>query len=707
MAKLHFKLLVNGLDPDCFLVRSYEGHESLSDSNNWNTPCYGFSYKIELASRHPKIDIASVVDQSAELVMLSDGQTTKTINGIVRSFRARDTGHHHTFYSLTLVPALERLSLRHNSRIFQLKTVPEILSILLREMNITDYRFDLRREYSSREYCVQYRETDLEFLHRIAAEEGLIYRFTFQKGKHSLLFSDDKSALPKLDFPVLYNPISGGTADSPYIFSLSERTQSQPSHTRLNDHSFKKPRYNFSHSAIADNLKYQRSDYEYFDFPGRYKDDHNGKVFSRIRLEYLRREARTAAGTSNHPALRAGVRFELHNELDSKKRRTWTVVSVTHRGTQPQALEEEGGSESTTYHNELLLIPAQNQWRATPKPKPLVDGPMIATVVGPEGEEIYCDKYGRVKIHFPWDRYSEHNDHSTCWVRVSQSWAGSQYGEMVLPRVGHEVIVSFLNGDPDQPIITGRTFHATNPPPYKLPDHKTKTVLRSKTHQGEGFNELSFEDQSDQEQIYLRAQRDYQAEIKNDLICHIGQNSHKVIKNDSFILTKNNQHTTVQGESRYKVNKDQTLIVGGNLEQKTTSLCALEAGTEVHLKSGTKIVLESGSELTLKVGSCFVKVDPAGIHISGPAINLNSGGCAGSGAGFSEKIASLPFGLIQTEPPAEIENFSASPQLVCAEGLVRLSAIDAAIAKMCQKQADGSCPRSDCPCQKEGSHAGR
>ncbi len=226
------------------------------------------------------------------------------------------------------------------------------------------------------------------------------------------------------------------------------------------------------------------------------------------------RDKVTAAGKSNHFLVQAGHAFEMQDHLDRTMNQKWQVVRVQHYGTQPQALEEAGGEGATTYHNQFTVIPASTSWRASPHPKPQVDGPLIGIVVGPKGEEIFCDKHGRVKVHFPWDRYSNGDDKSSCWIRVAQGWAGSQYGMMAIPRIGHEVIVSFLHGDPDQPIITGRTYHATNVPPYTLPVNKTKTVWRSESHQGEGYNELTFEDQSGSEQVYLHAQRDWQSSVK-------------------------------------------------------------------------------------------------------------------------------------------------------------------------------------------------
>ncbi|EKO3425590.1 type VI secretion system tip protein VgrG, partial [Vibrio fluvialis] len=618
-------------------------------------PCHGFRYQLELASRLANLTPEMVVDKVAELTLYRDDMLVQRVNGIVRRFTQGDTGHHHTFYSLTLVPALERLSLRHNSRIFQLNTVPEILSILLQEMGINDYAFALTRDCAQREFCVQYRETDLDFLHRLAAEEGLVYSFIHEEGKHTLIFSDASESLPKLGEPIPYNTLAGGMIESPYISALSVHTQSEVSQTALQDYSFKKPAYSFAQQAVGTEMAYQQPDYEHFDAPGRYKDDVSGKAFSQIRLDYLRRNARTATGKSNQPLLRPGVKFDLQEHLDDTLNRDWLVVSVTCQGTQPQALEEAGGNGATTYANQFTLIPAHRTWRATPQAKPQVDGPMIATVVGPEGEEIFCDEHGRVKLHFPWDRYSNGDEHSSCWVRVSQGWAGSQYGMIAIPRIGHEVIVSFLNGDPDQPIVTGRTYHATNTAPYALPDNKTKTVLRTETHQGQGYNELSFEDQAGSEQVYLHAQKDFDGLIENDHTSVIKHDKHLTVENDRFTQIKNNQHLTVGGESRTKIALDQSIEIGGSLHQKVADKTIFDSGNEVHLKAGNKLVLDAGSELTIKAAGSFIKVDAGGVHVVGSAINLNSGGSAGSGSGYGGQVAELPGGVEAQAVPEELQ----------------------------------------------------
>ncbi|EKO3960554.1 type VI secretion system tip protein VgrG [Vibrio fluvialis] len=676
MATLKYQFHVEGLEDDTLVVRGFDGQETLSSERINGQPCHGFRYELELASRLAYLTPEMVVDKVAELTLYRDDMLVQRVNGIVRRFTQGDTGHHHTFYSLTLVPALERLSLRHNSRIFQLNTVPEILSILLQEMGINDYAFALTRDCAQREFCVQYRETDLDFLHRLAAEEGLVYSFIHEEGKHTLIFSDASDSLPKLGEPIPYNTLAGGMIESPYISTLSVHTQSEVSQTALQDYSFKKPAYSFAQQAVGTEMAYQQPDYEHFDAPGRYKDDVSGKAFSQIRLDYLRRNARTATGKSNQPLLRPGVKFDLQEHLDDTLNRDWLVVSVTSQGTQPQALEEAGGHGATTYANQFSLIPAHRNWRATPQAKPQVDGPMIATVVGPEGEEIFCDEYGRVKLHFPWDRYSNGDEHSSCWVRVSQGWAGSQYGMIAIPRIGHEVIVSFLNGDPDQPIVTGRTYHATNTAPYALPDNKTKTVLRTETHQGQGYNELSFGDQADSEQIYLHAQKDFDGLIENDHTSVIKHDKHLTVENDRFTQIKNNQHLTVGGESRESVTGNRTLMVEGSLHVKTGSVWVNESGTEVHIKAGQKVVIEAGSEITVKAGGSFVKVDPAGVHLSGAGVNLNSGGSPGSGSGFSGQAATLP-GNLDDAPPLD------APKSVSYQALLQAEEANVPAVKPC------------------------
>ncbi|AHE49135.1 VgrG protein [Aeromonas hydrophila 4AK4] len=637
---LQFTVKVGALPESTFVVAEFALEEGL------NRP---FSLRLELASPEPDVDFGAVLDQPCELLVWYNGELQRRVCGVVSDMAQGDSGFRRTRYTLDVKPALWRLSLRQNSRIFQAQKPDEILSILLQEHGITDYAFALKNEHVKREYCVQYRESDLDFLNRLAAEEGLFYFFEFEQGKHRIVFADDAAALtqgPELFFNLGNRSLEQG----PYVRQFHYREAVRPSDVELKDYSFKTPAYGLSHKKLGAELAHQRDTYQHFDYPGRYKLDPSGKAFAQHRLDALRNDAVTGSGKSNCVALLPGQTFALTEHPNGALNADWQVVRISHTGLQPQALEEEGGSGPTVYHNEFGVVKASTTWRALMPARPMVDGPQIAIVVGPEGEEIYCDEHGRVKLQFPWDRYGSSNDMSSCWVRVSQGWAGGQYGIMAIPRIGHEVIVSFLEGDPDQPIVTGRTFHATNRPPYELPANKTRTVLRTETHQGEGFNELRFEDQAGQEEIYIHGQKDLNVLIENDAAWHIKHDEHRDIDNERVTRIRKvpgkegappslgNDHLTVEGEKRDQIKGDYSLTVDASMHQKLGQSWLTQAGQEVHVKAGAKVVLEAGSEITVKVGGCFIKVDGGGVTLVGPTIKMNSGGSPGSGAGWAGQI---------------------------------------------------------------------
>ncbi|MFM5758207.1 type VI secretion system Vgr family protein [Aeromonas hydrophila] len=663
---LQFTVKVGALPESTFVVAEFALEEAL------NRP---FNLRLELASAQPDIDFGAVLDQPCELLVWYNGELQRRVCGVVSDFAQGDSGFRRTRYQLMVQPALWRLSLRQNSRIFQAQKPDEILSILLQEHGITDYAFALKNEHAKREYCVQYRETDLDFVNRLAAEEGMFYFHEFEAGKHRIVFADDAAALtqgPELFFNLGNRSLEQG----PYVRQFHYREAVCPSDVELKDYSFKTPAYGLSQKKVGAELEHQRDTYQHFDFPGRYKEDPSGKAFALHRLDALRNDAVAGQAKSNCAALLPGQTFSLTEHPNGSLNTDWQIVRIQHTGLQPQALEEEGGSGPTVYHNEFGVVKASTTWRArigSPEAphKPMVDGPQIAMVVGPEGEEIYCDEHGRVKLQFPWDRYGSSNDQSSCWVRVSQGWAGGQYGMMAIPRIGHEVIVSFLEGDPDQPIVTGRTYHATNRPPYELPANKTRTVLRTETHQGKGFNELRFEDQAGQEEIYIHGQKDLNVLIENDAAWHIKHDQHTDIDNERVTRIKANDHLTVEGEKRDQIKADYSLTVDASLHQKLGQSLLVEAGQEVHIKVGDKLVLEAGSEITLKGGGSFVKVDPSGIKLVGPAIKLNAGGSAGSGSGWGGKVPVVPKGVEVVKAPELAELIKAIPTEKAMEALLK------------------------------------
>ena len=633
-AGLQFTARVGSLPDDLFSVVGFEFTEALSEL---------FRGKLELASTDPGIGVSEVLEQPVELAVWQDGQLLRRFTGVVSEFARGDTGHRRTRYDVIVEPPLWRLGLMRNSRIFQTRTPDTILKTLLEERGIADTVFDLRRTPQEREYCVQHRESDLGFLQRLAAEEGWHYRFDTEQDSQPLVISDhhgDTVTLPE----ATYNATAGGSSRQPAVLEFSYRERVRAASVAMKDYTFKNPAYALMHEQAASGIDHQRDDYQYYDYPGRFKADASGTAFTQARLDALRNDASEAQGKSNRPDLAAGAKLPLTGHQQDPLNRDWLLTGIVHTGKQPQALEEEGGSEPTSYSNTFEAIPADRTWRPHPASveRPMMDGPQMATVTGPAGEEIHCDEHGRVKVRFPWDRYSQNDEHSSAWLRVSQGWAGGQYGFMALPRIGHEVIVSFLDGDPDQPIITGRTYHATNTPPYALPEHKTRTVLKTQTHKGEGSNELRFEDEAGQEQIYVHAQKDLDLLTEHDRTEVIRHDSHLTVENDRLGHIQANDHLTVDGERRESVGGDASQSIGGTFHQKTAQATLSEAGTEVHHKAGAKVVLDAGAELTIAAGGSFLKLDPSGVTLSGPTLKINSGGAPGSGSGQGASGPVLP-----------------------------------------------------------------
>ena len=696
---LQFTVRVGGLPSDIFSLVGFTLTECLSEV---------FHGRLELASTDPSIQAAEILEQPVDLVVWQDGEPLRRFTGVVNEFVRGDAGHRRTRYELNIQSPLWRLGLMHNSRIFQTQSSDTIVGTLLEERGIIDSVFDLKRTPEQREYCVQHRESDLAFLERLAAEEGWHYRYEHGSvdadTQPALVIADHHGDAPKLE-PAEYNAKAGGGSRRPVMYRFRYEERVRVASVAMKDYTFKNPAYALMHQHASGDLKH-REDYQHYDYPGRFKADANGQPFTEARLQSLRNDASTASGESNRPDFSAGAKVELKEHDSDALNREWLLTAVTHTGTQPQALEEEGGSEPTTYHNRFNAIPADLTWRPRTPHRPLMDGPQIAIVTGPEGEEIHCDEHGRVKVRFPWDRYSKNDEHSSAWLRVSQGWAGGQYGFMALPRIGHEVIVSFLDGDPDQPIITGRTHHITNTPPYGLPEHKTRTTLKTKTHKGEGSNELRFEDEADQEQIYVHAQKDLDLLTENNRTEVIRNDSHRTVENNDFSHVKGNEHRTVDGEQRESVGSDYSLSIGGSLHSKQGKNQLVEAGTEIHHKAGMKVVIEAGAELTLKAGGSFLKLDPSGVTVSGPSVRMNSGGGPGSGSGVSAQDPALPASLSEiadTNKPAQLAETDtralAGPTPSSVQALKAAARNDVALVKQCGRKSDGTCALSSCSCE--------
>ncbi|EEJ6715606.1 type VI secretion system tip protein VgrG, partial [Salmonella enterica] len=480
-----------------------------------------------------------------------------------------ENNHWQMRYHLTIVPPLWRCGLRQNFRIFQQQDIQTLSSTLLNENGVTEWTPVFYEGHPAREFCVQYGESDLAFLTRLWSEEGIFY-FDWhapQGAAQKLVLCDDVAGVSTLgEMP--FNPNTDTEVSTMCISSFRYRARTGPSSVETQDYTFKTPGWPGYYNRAAENLNGQRTQYEIFDYPGRFKDGTHGEAFARYQIEGWRHDTETATCISNSPELCPGKRFTLTGHPSERLNREWQVVSSVLAGDQPQALHGSGG-QGTTLDNHFEAIPADRTWRVPPQPKPSVDGPQSAIVTGPAGEEIFCDEHGRVRFH--WDRYCPGNEDSSCWVRVSQAWAGAGFGNLAIPRVGQEVIVDFLNGDPDQPIIMGRTYHQDNRSPGSLPGTKTQMTIRSKTYKRSGFNELRFEDATGQEELYMHAQKDMTTEVLHDRTTTVNNNhtetvvvgqvvnvgSKKENGHDQKITVANDQKTTV-------VNNQITEITEGN-----------------------------------------------------------------------------------------------------------------------------------------------
>ncbi|MCO5063391.1 MAG: type VI secretion system tip protein VgrG [Rhizobiaceae bacterium] len=488
--------------PKAFEVFEFSGREEISDC---------FAIEVDLVSFQDDIDLNMLLDTSAVLTVAKRGQPRRYIHGVIAEIERRAVGLARTVYRVTLCPSLHRLRYISDSRIFQKLSVPDIAKVILAENGIVDVEWRVERAHPSREFCVCYQETLYDFLLRLFADEGIFFWFQHSKGGHKLIVSDSPFSMPVLEAAptITFNGSPGGYYDGMWVSRFTQIDRLRATRRVSRDYTFKSPANSQDVQAVQTESNGAKGQYELFAYPGGYKDPGIGQTVNNDALEAHRVDATTAEGVTNCVHLSSGFTFQLTDHPVGAANISHRLVKVRHSGRQGTALEEEASDAAvTSYSASFTCQPARLPYRAkNPNLRQKILGPQIAHVTGPEGEEIYCDEHGRVKLWFPWDRHGKQDESSSCWIRVGQNWAGGTMGSIAIPRVGHEVIVEFLDGDPDQPIITGRTFHATNRTPYQLPANRTKMVMRSQVPGDKGFNEMSFEDQPGKEELFIQAQR--------------------------------------------------------------------------------------------------------------------------------------------------------------------------------------------------------
>ncbi|EPC6795366.1 type VI secretion system tip protein TssI/VgrG, partial [Escherichia coli H30] len=495
---LRFTLEVDGLPPDAFAVVSFHLNQSLSSL---------FSLDLSLVSQQfLSLEFAQVLDKMAYLTIWQGDEVQRRVKGVVTWFELGENDKNQMLYSMKVHPPLWRAGLRQNFRIFQNEDIKSILGTMLQENGVTEWSPLFSEPHPSREFCVQYGETDYDFLCRMAAEEGIFFyeEHAYKSTDQSLVLCDTVRHLPE-SFEIPWNPNTRTEVSTLCISQFRYSAQIRPSSVVTKDYTFKRPGWAGRFEQEGQHQDYQRTQYEVYDYPGRFKSAH-GQNFARWQMDGWRNNAETARGMGRSPEIWPGRRIVLTGHPQANLNREWQVVASELHGEQPQAVPGRQGA-GTALENHFAVIPADRTWRPQPLLKPLVDGPQSAVVTGPAGEEIFCDEHGRVRVKFNWDRYNPADQDSSCWIRVAQAWAGTGFGHLAIPRVGQEVIVDFLNGDPDQPIIMGRTYHQENRTPGSLPGTKTQMTIRSKTYMGSGFNELKFDDATGREQVYIHAQK--------------------------------------------------------------------------------------------------------------------------------------------------------------------------------------------------------
>jgi type VI secretion system secreted protein VgrG len=597
-------------------VARFSGHEAVSEL---------FHFDVTVVSEDPAIAFADVIGKPAQLTMLSSEQ--RFVHGLVVRFEQGDAGKKNTAYHVTVAPKPWRLLHRYDCRIFQEKSTPDIVTAVLEGAGLasgTDFRRNLRGTYPPREYCVQWRESDWAFICRLLEDEGIYYWFEHAEGKHTLVLADATGAHEPIAgaSTIVFRPPLGDLVKDEHVarFAVSEEVRTGKVDVR--DYDFTRPAIALTGSKEG-SLETDLPIYEWMNADVA----HDAAGRAEVRLEARRALRHVGRGESRVDRLTAGFKFTLSEHPREAFNAEYILARVEHEGFEP-TVSEGGGASDARYENRFTCVPSSVPLRpALTTPRPTIRGLQTAKVVGPGGEEIYTDEHGRIKVQFQWDRLGKNDDKSSCWMRVAQTWSGPTWGGLYIPRIGMEVLVDFLDGDPDRPLVVGTVYHGTNKTPYTLPDEKTKSTLKSNSSPGGGgYNEFRYEDKKGSEEVYLRAQKDHFVEVlhdekrtvgNDDLVdvthdrtVHVGNDLKSTIDHDETREVKNNRTVKIDGDEKLDVLKTETVNV---TDDTTVSLgknfaltIAKNSTSEV---SGDFALTISGKSDTAVTGDESVKVD--------------------------------------------------------------------------------------------------
>lgn len=626
------------LGEDVLLFRHMVAFEQLSCLSEYN---------LELLSEQNDLAIDALLGtQLTVKVQLPNSEGERYFDGFITHFALAGKRGRYAVYQAVVHPWLWFLTRTAGCRIFQNLSVPDILNKVFEDYTVVDLdRSRLTGDYPELVYCVQYRETDFNFVSRLMEQAGIYYYFQCQEGRHTLVLADAISAHETFsDYPQLpYHPLEDARHEGEVVFAWQQQGSIQSGSYSLRAFDFEKPSASNAGSlqvVSLEQVEHEHGRYEVFDFPGKFTERPVGETQAKVQLQALHAKRQQIHGGSNARGLFPGGLFSLieHPRADQNMQVLVTSARYVLHSDAYETTPPLQPEPPVICHFEA--IPATQAFRPPCiTPKPIIQGPQTAMVVGKAGEEIWTDQYGRIKVQFHWGNWNgdyPEDETSSCWIRVAHNWAGKRWGTLFIPRIGQEVVVSFLEGDPDQPLVTGAVYNADNMPPYGLPENATRSTLKTNSSKGgAGYNELRFEDKKDSEQLFMHAQKDLDCRVENDSREWVGNNRHLVVEQNRYEHIKGALHTEVAGNHNAKVGGSYSQDVSNKIQLKAGSQYALEAGMDVHIKAGMNLVIEAGMSITLKAGGGFVVIGPTSVVVTGTPILLNSGGSAGSGAGSS------------------------------------------------------------------------
>ena len=587
-------------------------------------------YRIELASELGDIKIADVLGTGMTVSLDLPQGGKRHFHGIVTRFGYQGWRDGKPSYLAIVRPALWLLTRSTNCRIFQEKSALDILKAVIGEYGGAIALDDgmLSATPAQREYCVQYRESDFDFVCRLLEEEGIYFYFRHADGDHTMVLADGYGAHETVggyDSIPFRDEEKARDALEEAVTRLHPGGEIQPGAMALNDFDFEK-----ASSSISGGLRVKASmpapfgqqSYEHYDYPGRYNVADTGTGFARARMEALHGQGERIEAAASARGLTTGALFTLADHPRDDQNRVFLVTSAETSITGVDYRSD--GDTGLRFECSFEAIGKEHSYRppATAR-KPIVQGPQTAMVVGKAGEEIWTDKYGRIKVQFHWDRDGKSDEKSSCWVRVQQGWAGKGWGMMFVPRIGMEVVVSFLEGDPDRPLVTGCVYNSDSMPPYTLPADQTRSTIKSNTSKGgNGFNEIRFEDKKDSEEIFVQAEKDFNRVVKNNDTLKVG--FEKKDKGDQTIEIANDQSLDVGNDRKVHVKNDQTVAIDNNLSTTVKNDETRKVDNNQSVKVGNKIVIEANTSIELKVGGSSIKIEPARITIKSVEIAVQS-----------------------------------------------------------------------------------